>query len=352
MTRLRLEYVREYRDRHGKLRRYFRRKGHKQIPLPGLPGSEEFMAAYQAALAGIMAPREIGASRTKPGTVNAAIVGYYQSLAFRELAPSTQYQRRLILEKVRNEVGERQIAGLDGKLVARRFSGMKPVAARGWLKALRGLLEFAVAEGFRTDNPIQGIKLTKHRERSYHPWTPEEIAQFEAHHPIGTKPRLAFALLLDTVQRRGDVIRLGPQHVRDGAIHIRQQKTGRELVIPIRPSLQAVLDATVCEHLTFLVAEHGKPYTGTNFSHTFRLWCDAAGLPKRCTVHGLRHAGGYRLANDGATQHQIMAWTGHTTLSQVQRYTAAFDQAKLARQAIGLETKSEHAVANLPGKSG
>ncbi len=209
-----------------------------------------------------------------------------------------------------------------------------------------------MAEGFRADNPIKGIKLSKHKERSYHPWTPEEIAQFEAHHPIGSKPRLAFALLLDTVQRRGDVIRLGPQHVRDGAIHIRQQKTGRDLVIPIRPSLRAVLDGTPCEHLTFLVAERGKPYNGDNFSQTFRLWCDAAGLPKRCTVHGLRHAGAYRLANDGATAHQIMAWTGHKTLSQVQRYTAAADQARLARQAIGLETKSERAVANLPGRSG
>jgi integrase len=250
------------------------------------------MAAYQAALAGVTAPREIGASRTKPGTVNAAIVGYYQSIAFRGLAASTQYQRRLVLEKVRN-----QIAGLESKLVVRRLSGLKPVEARDWLKALRGLLEFAVAEGFRADNPMQGIKLSKHKERSYHPWTAEEIAQFEAHHPIGTKPRLAFALLLDTVQRRGDVIRLGPQHVRDGAIHIRQQKTGRELVIPIRPSLQAVLDGTPCKHLTFLVPERGKPYNGDNFSQTFRLWCDAAGLPKRCTVHGLRHAGTSRLVH-------------------------------------------------------
>jgi hypothetical protein len=57
------------------LRRYFRRKGYKQIPLPGLPGSEEFMAAYQAAVAGTTSSRDIGANHTKPGTVNAAIVG-------------------------------------------------------------------------------------------------------------------------------------------------------------------------------------------------------------------------------------------------------------------------------------
>ena len=76
VTKLPLRYVNEYRDVRGKLRRYFRRPGHKRIPLPGLPGSDEFMSAYQAAVAGVAAP--LGINRTKPGTVNAAIVGYYQ----------------------------------------------------------------------------------------------------------------------------------------------------------------------------------------------------------------------------------------------------------------------------------
>ena len=45
MTRLVLHYVHEFKDRHGKVRRYFRRPGFKRVPLPGLPGSEEFMTA-------------------------------------------------------------------------------------------------------------------------------------------------------------------------------------------------------------------------------------------------------------------------------------------------------------------
>lgn len=94
MTRIRLQFVHEFHDRHGKVRRYFRRPGFRQIALTGLPGSSEFMAAYEAALAGMTAPPPmIGASRTKPGTLNAAVVAYYQSLAFRELAPGTQAMR-------------------------------------------------------------------------------------------------------------------------------------------------------------------------------------------------------------------------------------------------------------------
>ncbi len=156
MTNLRLDYVREYFDRHGKLRRYFRRRGSKQIPLPGLPGSDEFMAAYQAALASVILPREIGASRTKPGTVNAAIVGYYQSMAFRGLAASTQYQRRLILEKVRNEVGERQIAGLESKLVVRRLSGLKAGCRARLVKGIAGPAGFCCGRGVPRRQPDKG----------------------------------------------------------------------------------------------------------------------------------------------------------------------------------------------------
>src|SRR5262245_50158535 len=96
MTRIKLEYVHEY-TRRGKPYYYFRRRGFKQVRLPGLPGSAEFMAAYEQALSQSR-PKEIGANRTKPGTVNAAIVGYYQCLAFRELASGTQLTRRHIGE--------------------------------------------------------------------------------------------------------------------------------------------------------------------------------------------------------------------------------------------------------------
>jgi len=101
MTRIKLDYVHQYRDRHGKLRRYFRRPGFKRIALPGLPGSDEFMTAYQLALAGQSPHKEIGVGRTRPGTVNGAIVGYYSSIAFRSLAVGTQKLQRSILERFR-----------------------------------------------------------------------------------------------------------------------------------------------------------------------------------------------------------------------------------------------------------
>src|SRR5262245_17620934 len=60
-----------------------------------------------------------------------------------------------------------------------------------------------------------------------HPWTVAEVEQFEACYPIGSKARLALALLMYTGVRRSDVVKLGRQHVRDGWITIAPQKNRR-----------------------------------------------------------------------------------------------------------------------------
>ena len=132
------------------------------------------------------------------------------------------------------------------------------------------MLEFAVAENFRADDPTQGMKLPKIKTDGIHTWTETEIDQFEKRHEIGSKPRLAFALLLYTGQRRGDVVRMGRQHIRSGAISVRQEKTGAELAIPVHSDLQKVLDATPGEHLTFLVTEFGKLFSSAGFGNWFR----------------------------------------------------------------------------------
>jgi hypothetical protein len=87
MTRFRLKYTHEFIDRTGKLRRYVRPPGYRATPLPGAPGSAEFMSVYTAALAAAAQPVEIGVARTGRGSVSAAIVGYYRDMSFRAMAP-------------------------------------------------------------------------------------------------------------------------------------------------------------------------------------------------------------------------------------------------------------------------
>jgi len=152
---------------------------------------------------------------------------------------------------------------------------------------------------------------------------------FESHYPVGTKPRLAFELLLHTAQRRADVIRLGPQHVRGGVISIRQQKTGKTLAIPVSPALAAALDGTPSKHLTFLVTEDGQPFEAMAFTKWFRRCCDAAGL-SGYSAHGLRKSACRRLAEAGCSANEIAAISGHASLREVERYTRAVDQARTA----------------------
>jgi integrase len=325
------KFVQAFIDRNGKSRFYFRRAGYKSVPLPGLPWSPKFMEVYEAALSG--QPLQVGASRSKPGSVSAAISGYYHDQSFLTLAPSTQRPLRGILEHFRAEHGDKRIALLQRQHITTLLKSKKRFAARHWLKAIRTLMKYAVEIGLRHDNPTVDVKLPSLKTDGYHAWTEAEIEQFLAHHKVGTRARLALMVLLHTGQRRGDVVQMGRQHVRDGVLHVRQQKTGVELAIPLHLALAEVIAKTPAEHLTLLTTQTGKPFSAAGFGNWFRDRCNEAGLPQ-CSAHGLRKAAARRLAEAGCTMHEIAAITGHASLSEVQRYTKSADQARLARAAM------------------
>jgi integrase len=161
----------------------------------------------------------------------------------------------------------------------------------------------------------------------------EDIAAFEARWPIGTRQRLALALLLYTGQRRGDVVRMGRQHISGDAIRVVQGKTGASLLIPIHRELKQAIADTPNGNLTFLTTAFGKAFTAAGFGNWFRDACDEAGLKGR-SAHGLRKAAARRLAEAGCSALQIGAITGHKTLKEIARYTAAADQERMARDAV------------------
>jgi hypothetical protein len=171
MTRLRLQFVNEFRDRHGKVRRYLRRPGCKAVPLPGLPGSAEFMAAYQAALTGVTGPPMlIGEARTVAGTVQALVAAYLDyspgsTSPFKTLAAETQRTRRNILENFREAHGEKRVFRTEANgrrilLLTREHmqkivneKAVTPFAQRNLLNTLRALFRWAVEEGRVPDDP-------------------------------------------------------------------------------------------------------------------------------------------------------------------------------------------------------
>lgn len=210
---------------------------------------------------------------------------------------------------------------------------------------MRALFVWAVEEDEAPHDPTAGVRLLKHQSDGFHSWELHEITAYEERHPLGSKARLAMALLLHTAGRREDVVRLGPQHLRDGRLRYRQAKNEHRnpvhLDIPVHPDLQAAIDAAPSGHLTFLTTSYGKPFSPAGFGNKFREWCNEAGLP-HCSAHGLRKATAARLAELGATAHEIMAITGHRSLEEVERYTRAARQGKLADAAMSkLKARTE-----------
>jgi integrase len=191
-------------------------------------------------------------------------------------------------------------------------------------------VRFAVPTMLRID-PTEGIATIKLRKsKGHHTWTDDEIAQYRAYWPLGTQQRLVMEFALETLSRRGEVVRLGPQHVKNGRIRIERTHGSEDVDIPVTPELRAACDAMPKSHLTYIVTAQGKPRSKYGLGNDFAKWATEAGLPKRCRLHGLKKGGMRRRAEAGNTTHELMAFSGHRTLTEVQRYTTAADKKRLA----------------------
>ncbi|WP_425404576.1 tyrosine-type recombinase/integrase [Hwanghaeella sp.] len=231
--------------------------------------------------------------------------------------------------------GERRFAQLEPKHLRAIRDNMtdRPEAANSIIKGLRVVFRCAKERDIVSANPAAEVPLLQSKNKAgHHSWTLEEVEKFEQTHPVGSKARLALALFLYTSQRRGDVVRMGRQHVRNEWLFVKQEKTGVELHIPIVRQLRAIIDASPTGDLTFLVTDFNKPFTSNGFGNRMRKWCDEAGLP-HCSAHGLRKASAVRLAEDGCTDLEIMSWGGWKTLAEVQRYTKGARQRFMAAAA-------------------
>jgi len=347
MAKVELPYVKRFKDRHGKVRHYFRRKGFPSMALPGLPGTREFADAYDAALA---RDKQSAGQAPKSGSVSALIIAYYQSPKFCVLEEQTQRTYRLMLDKFREEYGDLAARGLSTERLQRIIDKKKdtPAAAENLVKRLRSVYRYGRKRGLVSHDPTVDLEMPVNKSDGLRPWTEADIAAFRKRWPSG-KPALALDLLLYTGQRRSDVIRMGRQHLRrnGAAIFVRQQKTGAELEIPLHKKLKATLDAQPQDNLNFLLTEYGKPFTSAGFGNWFGEKARAAGIRMGSGAHGLRKAAARRLAEAGCSAHQIAAITGHVTLKEVERYTKSADQALLAQAAMErLETEEEQGVSN------
>lgn len=329
-------HVYEYKDRHGKLRYRYAKAG-RSHHFKTAPGTPEFMAE----LAGLTAaPMIEPTTPVAPKSIDDLCLRFYKSTRWTKIAPSTRAVYRNEIERFRNKYGSKSavaatVADLD-KILAKMHA--TPSAANNLRKRLKMLFKMAVKLGWRTDNPADFTDSYK-ETGSYHTWTDAEIEQYRAHHPYGSKARLAMELALNVAARRCNVAPLSRDQLIDGCFHIHHAKGNNAVIVPAMPEALAAIRAMPVQGLdVFLLTAHGKPFTVAGLGNAFKDWCREAGLP-HCTMHGLRKAQSRRLAESGATSLQGRAVTGHVKDSTFAYYAEKADRAQMAKGAISnLET--------------
>lgn len=333
MPRPRPPYLQREIDRHGKLKWYVRVRPNPRIRIHGEYGTPEFMAAYHAAINGENKQPKAAAS----GTLKWLIEQYRKSTDWLDLAHSTRRNRDNIFFQIIRKAGDKPYKLITRNIViaSRDERAPTPAQARNFLKAMTGLFKWAVEAQFLAENPCAGVRYPKLKNtEGFAVWTEEDVERYERQWPLGTKERVWLDVLLYTGLRRGDAVRLGRQHIRDGIATLKTEKSGYqiEVSLPILPVLQKTLDAGPTSDLAFICGDKGQPLTKESFGNSFRAACNTAGIKK--SAHGVRKISATRAANAGATVAQLKALFGWTDDVMPSLYTRSADRRKLALDAI------------------
>lgn len=333
MVRSRPPYLQREVDRHGKVKWYVRVRPNPRIRINGEYGSAEFMAAYRNAVNGIEPVKQSYSNNSLAWL----ITQYRKSVAWLELSPATKKQRDNIFLHIIKKAGDKPYSYIKRNVIlASRDEWVdRPAQAGNFLKLMNGLFKWALEYGHVTENPCVGVKAPKLKNsEGFAAWNEKDVERYEACWPIGTKERVWLDVLLYTGLRRGDVVKIGRQHVRDGIATIKTEKSGykTQVTLPILDILQTTLNAGPTGDLSFICGSNGQPLTKESFGNAFRAACNKAGVKK--SAHGVRKISATRAANAGATTAQLKALFGWTDDDMPSLYTKSADTVRLAMESI------------------
>ena len=312
MPRPRPPHLQREITRHGRAVWYVRASHGPRVRIRADYGTPEFDAEYRAALAGNPL-RKVTPSNSSLAWL---LARYRETVAWSELSPATRRARENIFAQVLETAGHEPFARIITAtiLAGKERRAATPHQARNFLDAMRGLFRWAHAAKLVKVDPTAGVGNPKRKGGDgFVAWTEEHVAAYEARWPIGTRQRVWLDVLAYTGLRRGDAVRLGRQHVRDGVAMLKTEKSGfqTEVALPILPALQATLDAGPCGDLAFICGERGEPLTKESFGNVFKEACKAgwrARMRRTASARSRQH----RAANNGATEAQLMAIFGWT----------------------------------------
>jgi len=337
MPRPRPPHLQRQLTRHGKTVWYVRIGKGPRIRIRAEFGTSEFDAEYQRALSGNPRSSKLGAAA---GTLGWLIERYRETSAWTDLSLATRRNRENHFKHVIKSAGHQQLRSItqDVIIAGRDRRAATPAQARNFLDAMRGVFRWAKSAKHVVVDPTEGIKSPKRKKGPGFPvWTEADAEAYEKRWPIGTKERVWLDVLFYTGLRRGDAVRLGRQHVRDGKATLRTEKSQGQITVtlPILPVLQRTLDAGPIGELAFICGKNGKPLTKESFGNAFKEACQAAGLVNR-SAHGCRKIAATRAAENGATVAQLNAIFGWSGTAMASLYTQAADRKRLAQEAMNM----------------
>lgn len=348
----------------------------RKIRLPGKPGQMEFHDAYKRGCEGFARSPITATPAPSKGTVGALCANYLASVKFKELDWTYKKVTRRRIEKLTAEFGDIPAEGFQPKHVKAIQNRLKnsPGPANAMTITISQIFKLGIEDGLVEHNPASGIQRVKPlRHGGYVPWEEVHIARSRSRWPLGTKARLMLCLLLYPMCRRSDAIRLGPHNIdAKGNLSFVQFK-GRKnnpgpVDMPFPPELRQAIDLMPpakfrftpdprspndgrerAPQTAFLLNQHGRPYSfySSGFGDQFRRYCDAAGLPRNLSAHGIRKRGAERLAEAGASEHQIMKYGGWRSSSMVKLYTEKVDALKITTAAASLLPSEVEVVVEL-----
>lgn len=340
LPRPRPQYLQRHKTRHGKMIWIVRVGRGPLTRLRAEYGTQEFQAEYEAALKG---EKPAAKQQARAGSMKWLWDRYRETTAWAELSPATRRQRENIMDGVLATAGHEPCTAINAKHVEDGKDRRRdtPAQARNYLDALRGLFRWAKRAKHVTADPTLEIENPKRKKGKGFPvWTEADIAAYHKKWPIGTKERVWLDVLLYTGPRRGDVVKLGRQHIKSvpGAqvrvISFKTEKGGEmiDVDIPILPVLEVTLAAGPCGTLTFICGEKGKPLTKESFGNAFSAAAREAGVQK--SAHGVRKIAATTAADNGATVWQLMAIFGWKTAQMAEYYTREANRKRLASEAM------------------
>jgi integrase len=326
-----------------------RRGEGQRIRIRAAFGTPEFDAEYQAASNATPRPAKGGPTA---GSIACLIDRYQETTAWTKLSKASQRQRQNMLAQVIKAAGGRPFTDITKLSLEAARDRRGAAQGRKFLDVMRGLFRWAVKAGLAKVDPTVSITNPQALKTSgFHVWSEDDVAAYEARWPIGTRQRVWLDVLLYTGLRRGDAVKLGRQHIRDGVAALKTEKTGTEVTLPILPVLAQTLAAGPCGDLAFITGESGRPLTKESFGNLFRKSCRAAGLQNR-SAHGLRKAAATRAANAGATVPQLEAIFGWSGGAMAALYTRAADRRRLALQAMHKLANTNESGTSIAAPSG